>query len=93
MKRLIAAVMTAAALATTVATIPAEAQQQSGLVNVYVDDVLTNNNVTVQVAANVAATVCGITAQVGVIAEQIQRTGNYQCTSATGQTVQVTRNR
>jgi hypothetical protein len=62
-------------------------------VNVYVDDVLTNNNVTVQVAADIAATICGITAQVGVISQQIQKTGNYQCTSATGQTVQVTRNR
>ena len=93
MKRLIASLMTAVALATTVATIPAEAQKQVGLVNVYVDDVLTNNNVTVNVAANIAATICGITAQVGVIADQIQKTGNYRCTSDTGETVQVTRNR
>jgi hypothetical protein len=68
--------------------------QHSGLVDVYINNVLSNNDVTVNVAAQVAAQVCGLTAQVGIIAEQIQRTGTYRCTNqTTGDQVLVTRNR
>lgn len=68
------------------------AAQQSGLVNVSVDNNQILNNVSVQVAANVAAQVCGIAAQVGVISQQLQRTGSFNCTNGTtGDTVQITR--
>lgn len=79
------------------ATVPAEAQQQVGLVNVAIGDIstgdiLSNNRVGVGVAANVAANVCGVTAQVGVIAKQIAQTGTYRCENTqTSRFVQVTR--
>ena len=62
--------------------------QQGGLVNVEIGDVLTgdilsNNRVGIGVAANIAANVCGVTAQVGVIAQQIAQTGAYSCTNTT----------
>jgi class 3 adenylate cyclase len=78
-------------------TAPLEAQTtQTGLVNVAIGDIetgdiLSNNRVAVGVAANIAANVCGVTAQVGVIAEQIARTGNFRCENQqTGRFVQVT---
>ena len=77
-------------------TPPAEAQQQSGLVNVAVGDITTGNilsNITVPigVAANVAANVCGVTAQVGVIASQVARTGGFRCDNTkTSRFVQIT---
>lgn len=67
-----------------------------GLVNVQVvdlidGDVLSNNNVGIGVAAGVAAQVCGVTAQVGVIAQQVARTGAFECTNSAGdQTVEIT---
>jgi hypothetical protein len=88
--------LAAVALTFGVAGAPALAQQ-AGLVNVAIGDITTgdiisNNRVGVGVAANVAATVCGVTAQVGVIASQIARTGGYECKSATnGRFVQITR--
>jgi hypothetical protein len=69
----------------------AQAQNQVGLVNVSIDDVLSHNNVNIGVAANVAATVCGIAVQVGVIAQQLQRTGAFKCSSQTGRTVLIQR--
>ena len=74
----------------------AEAQTQNGLVNVAIGDIttgdiLSNNRVAVGVAANVAANVCGVTAQVGVIASQIARTGQFRCENEqTSRFVQVT---
>jgi hypothetical protein len=65
----------------------AQAQDQVGLVNVTIGDVLSHNNVNIAVAANVAATVCGQNIQVGVLAQQIQRQGSFKCTSATGKSV------
>ena len=63
-------------------------QSQQGLVNVQVGDIttgdiLSNNNVNVAVAANVAATVCGTTVPVAVLAQQVFRTGGFSCSSAT----------
>ena len=72
-------------------------QQQAGLVNVEIGDIttgdiLSNNRVAVGVAAQVAATVCGVTAQVGVSAEQVARPGEFRCENQqTGRFVQVTR--
>ena len=90
LKKLTCAAMSAVVLTfgLVVAT-PAHAQKQRGLVNVYVDDVLTQNKVAVPVAVSVAAAICGINAQVGVIAQQIQRSGSYSCSSDSGQTVLV----
>ena len=82
----------------TTATPPAvEAQTQTGLVNVAIGDIstgdiLSNIQVPVALAANVAANVCGVTAQVGVIAQQVARTGSFRCENTqTSRFVQITR--
>ena len=88
--------LAAATLAFGLASAPAIAQQV-GLVNVAIGDIttgdiLSNNTVAVGVAANVAASVCGVTAQVGVIAEQVARTGAFRCENQqTSRFVQITR--
>jgi hypothetical protein len=87
----------AAALAVTGAlAVPAAAEAQGppvviggGLVNVQVvdlidGDVLSDNNVGVGVAAGVAAQVCGVQAQVGVIARQLARGDDFSCTNDAG---------
>jgi hypothetical protein len=62
-----------------------------GLVNVAVNDVLNDNEVGTGVAAGIAAEVCGVTAQVGVVAQQVARTGAFDCTNtANGNTVEIT---
>jgi hypothetical protein len=71
--------------------------QQAGLVNVAIGDIttgdiLSQNRVGVGVAAQVAANVCGVTAQVGVIAKQVARTGNFRCENEqTGRFAQIVR--
>jgi hypothetical protein len=58
---------------------------QSGLVNVSTGDVAILNNVNLGVAANVAATLCGITVPVAVLAVQVLGpTGGFTCDTATG---------
>ena len=52
-------------------SIAANNSQQSGLVNVSLGDVELLNNVNLAVAANVAATVCGVTVPVAVLAQQV----------------------
>lgn len=64
------------------ATPPAEAKD--ALVNVQVGDIttgdiLSNNNVVVGVAANIATNVCGNQVQVGVLALELQRIGHFSC--------------
>ena len=74
----------AVALSAASMTAPAVAQQ-SGLVNVNVEDVLNDldllnnslNNNTVQVPIGVAAAVCGVDAN--VIAQQRKENANYTC--------------
>jgi hypothetical protein len=63
---------------------PADAQTQTGLVNVAIGDIstgdiLSNNTVTVVVASNIAANVCGIPVQVGVLSLQLQGQGKFFC--------------
>jgi hypothetical protein len=58
--------------------------QQNGLVNVSTGEVDLLNNVNLAVAANVIATVCGVTVPVAVLAEQIVGIGTYECTGAAG---------
>ena len=76
--------------------VPAEAQTQNGLVNVAIGDIttgdiLSNNRVGVGVAANVAANVCGVVVQVGVLAEQLARGGTFDCQNQqTSRFVQIT---
>jgi len=58
--------------------------QQDGLVNVAVGDIKTgdivsNNTVAVDIAANVAATVRGTTVNAAVISEQLAKTGAFNC--------------
>ena len=72
-------------------------QAQQGLVNVAIGDIstgdiLSNNTVNLAVAANIAATVCGVTVPVAVLAEQVFRTGGFTCEGAT-QSVEVTQRR
>ena len=87
----------ALALGFTMAPASLDAQTQAGLVNVAIGDIstgdiLSNNRVGIGVAANVAANVCGVTAQVGVIAQQIARTGGFRCENEqTSRFVQVTK--
>ena len=69
---------------TTTAPAPVDAQTQTGLVNVAIGDIttgdiLSNNKVTVVVAANIAANVCGIPVQVGVLSLQLQNQGFFYC--------------
>ena len=83
--RVLAALGTTAtlALAPIALATPASAQQ-SGLVNVNVEDneILNENNIAIGVAANIAATVCAGNVQVGVIAQQVARTGEFVCNTA-----------
>jgi hypothetical protein len=57
--------------------------QQTGLVNVSTGDVALLNNVNLAVAANVIATVCGVTVPVAVLAQQVVGTGSFTCTGTT----------
>jgi hypothetical protein len=58
--------------------------QQNGLVNVSTGDVALLNNVNLAVAANVIATVCGVTIPVAALAEQVVGVGTYECTGDAG---------
>jgi hypothetical protein len=91
MKTLRKKMASAAAVLFACATIaaPVAAQDQQGLVNVIVSDivigdVISNNEVTVPVAANVVLTLCGTTVNVGVLAQAVFRDGGFTCTSTSG---------
>lgn len=58
--------------------------RQIGLVNVSAGDVDVLNNVNLAVAANVIATVCGVTIPVAVLATQVVATGDFTCPSDAG---------
>jgi hypothetical protein len=102
MLRLKAAIasLSIAGLLIGVAPATVDAQRQEGLVNVYIADliydteILSRNQVGIGVAANVAAQICGLTAQVGVIAQQVARTGSFTCPSVqeADQEVRIRRN-
>ena len=67
-------------------TPPVEAQTQTGLVNVAIGeietgDILSNNRVTVGVAANTAANVCGIQVQAGVLSALLNQQGRFHCSN------------
>lgn len=69
---------------TTTAPQFANTSRQGGLVNVSTGDVALLNNVNLAVAANVVATVCGVTIPVAALAQQIVGTGTYECTGTAG---------
>jgi hypothetical protein len=59
--------------------------RQSGLVNISAGDVALLNNVNLAVAANVLATLCGVTVPVAVLAEQvIAGGGEFTCPNEAG---------
>jgi hypothetical protein len=67
--------------------LPAQAQQQDGLVNVMVGDVTIVEDVNVGVGAQVAANLCGIkVGPVAVLATQVDRSGDTTvvCTADQG---------
>ncbi len=85
------------AFAAVAAPASASNQSQQGLVNVQIGDIttgdiLSNNTVNLAVAANIAATVCGVTVPVAVLAQQVFRTGEFSCSGAT-QSVLITQRR
>lgn len=94
MRKRLATLFVTVAVTTGLAAAPASSQGPivtGGLVNVTITDslnnILSNNNVTVGAALGVAANVCGV--PVSVLAQQI-RTGDITCTSdASGQTVDI----
>jgi len=58
------------------------------LVNVQVGDIktgniLSNNNVQLEAAVDVAATVCNVTVTAAVLSDQLSKTGSYYCQGAT----------
>jgi hypothetical protein len=92
MKR-ITTLITGLAVATMLTAGPVSAQAQRGLVNVNISDVidgdvLSDIDVNVGVALNIAANVCGVA--VGVLASQLGQTGAAQC-DVGNQTVTLTR--
>jgi hypothetical protein len=84
------AVLCACSLIAVVGVSPAAAQggnnsNQIGLVNVSLGDVALLNNVNLAVAANLAATVCGVTVPVAVLATQVVAgSGPFTCDTTAG---------
>ena len=79
----LAALLAATALSLGAAAAPAMAQGPlvtGGLVNVTITDVLSGNQVTVQVPIGVAANVCGV--QANVLAADVRQNGSAQCTAS-----------
>lgn len=71
---------------------PVAAQQQDGLVNVIVDDVAILNDVNIGVAAQVAASLCGLkVGPVAVLGVAVDRSGETRtvCTTDTDEIVQI----
>ena len=82
---LFASVVLFGGLAGTVAAQPVE---QDGLVNVYVNDVLNNNEVAIGVAAQVAANICGVkVGPLAVLGTAVDRSGATRTACTTGDQV------
>jgi hypothetical protein len=72
---------------------PAQAQVQDGLVNIAIGDVTILEDVNVAVAANVAANVCGVVVNVGVIQTIDANGGMFECDFRAGpQDITITQN-
>ena len=77
-------VPTSPAAGTTPAAEFQNSSRQFGLVNVSAGDVDVLNNVNLAVAANVVATVCGVTIPVAALATQVVVPGGFTCEGAAG---------
>jgi hypothetical protein len=76
----------APALAAPTGTVDAQLQVADGLVNVQVGDVTILENVSIGVAASVAANLCGLTVQqVNLLAANVDQTGRSQTICTTDQ--------
>jgi hypothetical protein len=83
-KKALAVLFTSSMIA-VIGVAPAGAQRQAGLVNVAVGDVSILDHTNIAVAAQVAATLCGITVPVAVLAQQVVAgRGTFTCDTATG---------
>lgn len=75
------------------AGLPAQAQVQDGLVNIAIGDVTILEDVNVAVAANIAANVCGVVVNVGVIQAIDLNGGTFECNFRNGpQDITITQN-
>ncbi|KGH43255.1 MULTISPECIES: hypothetical protein [Modestobacter] len=87
-RRTVATVFVGTAIAAGVAT-PASAQpvnDQDGLVNVAIGDVTVLQDVNIGVAAQVAATICGVkVGPVAVLGQAVDRSGDTQTVCETDQ--------
>ena len=81
--KIVATVFAGAALAVAPA---ATASAAPALVDVTIQNVANNNEVTVAIPINAAANICGL--QVGVLAQDLQQ-GDVECTSRAGQDVTI----
>ena len=91
MQRGIVTLLVAGALSLGLAG-PAPAQVQDGLVNVAVGDVTILEDVNIGIAAQVAASLCGLkVGPVAVLASQVDRSGGTVtvCTTETSEIVQI----
>jgi hypothetical protein len=84
MTRIIATLAVTVGLAAALSTAPTFAQSQHGLVNVNISDITTGDilsdiNVGVGAALNLAANVCGVS--VGVLAQQLGQQGSAVCST------------
>ena len=89
----VSGVIVAATIALGVSSVPVSAQQneQRGLVNVSVFEVIDDVNVEVRnvdvavgVAANIAANVCGVAVPVAVLAQVVTAGGGFECMNDVG---------
>jgi hypothetical protein len=84
--RVTTAALFALTLSIGLATAPAVVEAGGSLVNVHISristgDILSNNNVDVDVAAQTAVYVCGLQIPVAAVAYTITQTGTFTCTS------------
>lgn len=87
-KKSVATVFAGAVLMTGATAVPANAatQDQDGLVNVAVGDVSILNNADIGVAAQVAATICGVkVGPVAVLGRAVDRSGDTRTVCETDQ--------
>jgi hypothetical protein len=84
-RKIIGVVFGSAALV-GIAAMPANAQVQDGLVNVAIGDVTILEDVNVNVAAQVAANVCGVeVGPVAILATEVDRSGATRTVCTTDQ--------
>jgi hypothetical protein len=101
-KRVLASLFASALLATGIMAPVASAQDQDGLVNVNVENVLNNNDINVVVSVNaaaaIAANVCGVVVDANVLAavdegdDEVRTTCNSASRAFNTGTLEITNN-